>query len=81
VGRNSLPGPGLIGVDLNLAHDFTISKSSKEPRILTIALNSFNVLNHENDLTYIGVVTSRFFRRAVAAQPPRRMQLDLEFKF
>jgi hypothetical protein len=32
-------------------------------------------------VTYVGVVTSPFFGHAVAAQPPRRMQLDLEFKF
>ena len=81
MGRNSLPGPGLIGLDLSMAHDFTIAKSAKEPKILTVALNSFNVLNHENDQTYIGVVTSRFFGHAVAAQPPRRMQLDVQFKF
>jgi hypothetical protein len=81
MGRNSLSGPGLIGLDLNMAHDFTILKSAKEPKILTVALNSFNVLNHENDQTYIGVVTSRFFGHAVAAQPPRRMQLDVQFKF
>jgi hypothetical protein len=47
----------------------------------TLAINSFNVLNHENDIPYIGVVSSPFFGRAVAAQPPRRMQLDLQFRF
>jgi hypothetical protein len=79
--RNSMPGPGLIGLDLNIGHDFAFSKSAKEPRTLTVALNSFNVLNHENDVTYVGVITSRFFGHAVAAQPARRMQLDLQFKF
>jgi hypothetical protein len=79
--RNSVRGPGLIGLDLNLAHDFVISKSSKEPKTFTVALNSFNVLNHENDQTYVGVITSPFFGHAIAAQPPRRMQLDLQFKF
>ncbi|MCU1297591.1 MAG: hypothetical protein JWO91_1869, partial [Acidobacteriaceae bacterium] len=79
--RNSMPGPGLIGLDLNIGHDFAFSKSAKEPKTLTVALNSFNVLNHENDVTYIGVITSPFFGHAVAAQPPRRMQLDVQFKF
>lgn len=41
----------------------------------------FNILNHPNDLTYIGVISSPFFGQAVAALPPRRMQLDVEFKF
>jgi len=79
--RNSMPGPGLIGLDVNMSHDFPLSKSHKEARVLSVSLNSFNVLNHRNDLTYIGTITSSYFGRAVAAQPPRRMQLDLEFKF
>jgi len=79
--RNSMPGPGLIGLDLNIGHDFAFSKSAKEPKTLTVALNAFNVLNHENDVTYVGVITSPFFGHAVAAQPARRMQLDVQFKF
>jgi hypothetical protein len=38
-------------------------------------------LNHQNDVTLVGVVSSPFFGRAVAALPPRRMQLNLEYKF
>jgi hypothetical protein len=49
--------------------------------VATISINSFNVLNHENDITYIGVVSSPFFGRAVAAQPARRIQLNLQVKF
>ena len=60
---------------------FLLTKAGKEGPVATIAINSFNVLNHANDVTYIGVVGSPFFGHAVAAQPPRRMQLDLEFKF
>jgi hypothetical protein len=81
VPRNALHGPGLVNLDLNLAHDFVLSKSRKEAPTLTVSLNSFNVLNHRNDVTYVGVITSPFFGRAVQAQPPRRMQLDLQFKF
>ena len=79
--RNSMPGPGLINLDLNAEHDFALSRKSKEARLLTVALNAFNVLNHRNDVTYVGVITSQYFGRAVAAQPPRRIQLDLQFKF
>jgi hypothetical protein len=79
--RNSMPGPGLINLDLNAEHDFALSRKSKEARTLTVALNAFNVLNHTNDVAYIGVITSQYFGRAVAAQPPRRIQLDLQFKF
>jgi len=81
VRRNSIRGPGLINLDLNAAHDFKLAKSRKEPLTLTVALNSFNVLNHKNDVTYVGVITSPFFGRGVQAQPPRRMQLNVELKF
>ncbi len=56
-------------------------ETHKEARVLSVSLNSFNVLNHRNDVTYIGTITSKFFGHAVAAQPLRRMQLDLQFKF
>ena len=81
VARNTMDGPGTINLDLNLAHDFPLSKRKKENRVLSVALNSFNVLNHPNYLTYIGTVSSPLFGKPVAAQPPRRMQLDVQFKF
>jgi hypothetical protein len=81
VPRNSLPGPGLIGLDVNVSHDFVLSKSRQEPPRLTVSLNSFNLLNHVNDVTYVGIITSPFFGHAVAALPPRRMQLNLRFNF
>ncbi len=79
--RNTLHGPSRVTIDLNLAHDFVFSKKAKEARVLTLSLNSFNVLNHPNDVTYVGVVGSPFFGQGVAAFAPRRMQLNLEFKF
>jgi hypothetical protein len=81
VPRNSLRGPGYINLDLNLAHTVMLTKEGKGGPTLTLAVNSFNVLNHENDVTYVGVISSPFYGKPVAAQPPRRMQLGLEFKF
>jgi hypothetical protein len=81
VPRNSLHGPGYLNLDLNLAHDFLLTKAGNQGPVATVSINSFNVLNHANDVTYIGVVGSPFFGRAVAALPARRMQLDLQFKF
>jgi carboxypeptidase family protein/TonB-dependent receptor-like protein len=81
VARNTLPGPGLINLDLSLAHDFLLSKSPEHAKKFTVSLNSFNVLNHPNDITYVGVITSPSFGRAVQAQPPRRFQFDAQFKF
>lgn len=79
--RNTLPGPGLIDLDLNLSHDFPLTKAKKEARVFTVSLNAFNVLNHPNYVTYIGTQSSPLFAKPVAAQPPRRLQLDLQFKF
>jgi hypothetical protein len=79
--RNTMHGPGLINLDLNLEHDFLFVKGKKEGPALTVGLNSFNVLNHQNDATYVGVLSSVYFGKAVSALPPRRMQLNLQFKF
>jgi hypothetical protein len=79
--RNSLPGPDLVNLDLNLSHDFVFSKAPEHAKTLTISGGAFNLLNHVNDMTYIGVITSPFFGHAVASQPPRRMQFSLQFKF
>ena len=81
IARNTMDGPGTIDLDLNLSHDFPLSKAKKEAKVISVSLNAFNVLNHPNYLTYIGTITSPFFGKPVAAQPPRRMQLDVEFKF
>jgi len=81
IGRNTMYGPGTINLDLSLSHDFPLSKRKKENRSLSVALNSFNALNHPNYLTYIGTISSPLFGQPVAAQPPRQMQLDVQFKF
>jgi hypothetical protein len=80
VPRNLMHGPSYINLDLNLAHDFHFNKGKKEP-VATVSINSFNILNHQNDVTYVGVISSPFFGHAIAAQSPRMLQLDLEFKF
>lgn len=81
VPRNSMHGPSFIEFDLNAGHDFPLTKEGKKGPTASLTVNSFNVLNHPNYTTYIGVVGSPFFDRAVEAQPPRRMQLNLELKF
>jgi hypothetical protein len=79
--RNTMPGPGLINLDLSLSHDFALSRKKKEAKVVSVSLGSFIVLNHPNYLTYIGTISSPLFGQPVAAQPPRRMQLDVQFKF
>ena len=81
VPRNSLHGPDYLDLDLNLSRDIALTKGAGIGPVATVSINSFNVLNHRNDVTYIGVVGSPLFGQAVAALPPRRMQLDLQLKF
>lgn len=85
--RNSLHGPGLLNLDVNVAHDFRFKKEKKDGPVLTAALNIFNVLNHPNDVTFIGVIgpdggpRNPNFGLPAAANPGRRFQLNLECKF
>ena len=79
--RNTMHGPGYLGLDLNVSRDFALTKKREKGPMATVALNAFNALNHQNDTTYVGVATSPYFGRAVAAQPPRMMQLDMAVKF
>ena len=82
--RNTLHGPGMVNLDLNLSHDFSFSKKSdkqKDASTLTVSFNSFNVFNHPNYITYVGVLGSPQFGLPNLANPPRRTQLNLEFKF
>lgn len=81
VPRNSMHGPSFVQFDLNAGHDFPITKEGKKGPVATLTLNAFNVLNHPNYITYVGVSGSPFFGRPVEAEPPRRMQLNIEFKF
>ncbi|MHB2006575.1 MAG: TonB-dependent receptor [Acidobacteriaceae bacterium] len=81
VPRNSGHGPAYANLDLNLSHSFVLGQHAGEPENLRIGLSSFDVFNHPNDLSYTGVITSPFFGHAVAAYPPRRMQVSAEFTF
>jgi hypothetical protein len=81
VPRNSMHGPGYLDLDVNVSRDFPLTRRKEKGPVATVAVNVFNVLNHQNDTTYVGVVTSPYFGRAVAAQAPRMMQLNLGLKF
>lgn len=48
---------------------------------LEIGIDSFNVFNHTNYKNYIGNLTSPFFGRANAANPPREIQLTARYHF
>jgi outer membrane receptor protein involved in Fe transport len=83
VPRNSLQGPGYAGLDLRWSRDFFLVKGKKKDEGVkaTLALDAFNVLNRVNYASFVGNLSSPFFGRAVAAQPPRRLQLSFRVKF
>ena len=82
VRRNTLEGPGYVGLDLRWSKDFVrdASKKEKSPKFTT-AIDAFNVTNRVNYSGYIGNLSSPFFGRAIASRPARRLQLSLRFAF
>jgi hypothetical protein len=82
VPRNSLQGPGYASVDLRLSRDFFLAKSKKEKGpTITAGCDAFNALNRVNYTGYVGNLSSPFFGKPVSANPSRRLQLSLRFRF
>ena len=82
VARNSLEGPGYADLDLRLSRDVFFDRVKKgDGPAMTFGIDAFNVLNRQNDVGYIGTLSSPFFGHAVAAQSPRRLQLSLRTRF
>ncbi len=82
VARNTLAGPSYARLDLRWSHEFTLgSAKGEDAPAWTLVLDAFNVVNHVNYAGFVGTETSPFFGRAIAAQPPRRLQLSAGFHF
>jgi hypothetical protein len=83
VSRNSLQGPAYADLDLRWWRDFSVRKGKKKDEGVkaTLAVDAFNVLNGVNYSSLTGNLSSPFFGQAVAAQPPRRLQLSFRLKF
>jgi outer membrane receptor protein involved in Fe transport len=82
VPRNSVEGPGYADLDLRWSHDVFLNRTKKgSGPTVTFGIDAFNVLNRVNDASYVGTLTSPFFGRPVAAQPPRRLQVSLRARF
>lgn len=83
VSRNSLQGPAYADLDLRWSRDFVVRKGKKKDEGVkaTLAVDAFNVLNEVNYGSFIGNLSSPFFGRAIAAQPPRRLQMSFRLKF
>jgi outer membrane receptor protein involved in Fe transport len=82
VPRNSREGPGYADLDLRWSRDLFFDRTKKgDGPASTFGVDAFNILNRVNYINYVGTLTSPFFGRAVAAQPPRRLQLSLRMRF
>jgi hypothetical protein len=82
VPRNSLRASGYADVDLRWSRDFFLTRAKKDKGpVATIGLDAFNVLNHVNYATYIGVLGSPLFGKPISAQPVRKLQASFRFKF
>jgi hypothetical protein len=80
VDRNTGRGPGFAQVDVHLSRPFHFEKNKHRPRV-ELGIDAFNVMNSVNYKDYIGTLTSPFFGRANAANPPREVQLSLQLYF
>jgi outer membrane receptor protein involved in Fe transport len=82
VARNTLQGPGTALVDLRWSHEFGIgSQKGEDAPAWSIGVDAFNIVNRVNYAGFVGNLSSPFFGRAIAARPPRRVQLSAGFHF
>jgi len=82
VPRNTGQGPGYVGIDLRWYREFRFQPSAKERSpSLTLSLDAFNLSNRVNYQNFLGALTSPFFGKPVAAQPPRRVQIGIRLQF
>jgi hypothetical protein len=82
VARNTLQGPGSSMLDLRWKHEFAVgSGKDEEAPGWSIGVDAFNAVNRVNYSGFVGTQASPFFGRAIAAQPPRRIQLSAGVHF
>jgi hypothetical protein len=81
VGRNTLQGPGYLGLDLRWARDFPLSGRKEKGPVATVAFDVFNVLNRVNYSGFVGNLSSSFYGQPVASLPARRGQISLRLRF
>jgi hypothetical protein len=80
VTRNTGRGGGFFSVDLHLGRTLSFERGGRSFQC-EIAADSFNVLNHFNPSSYVGVITSPLFGQPNAAYNGRQMQFSLNVHF
>lgn len=82
VSRNTLQTAGTVSMDARWAHDLYFSRGKESGRRhLTFGVDAFNLTNRANFGGYVGNVRSSLFQQPTTAQPARRMQFSLRYKF
>jgi hypothetical protein len=87
IARNTGGGPGYASVDFHLAKRINFRRAERgngnatAGSNLEIAIDAFNAFNHTNFKNYVGTLTSPFFGRANAANPPRQIQVSTKYHF
>jgi hypothetical protein len=88
--RNTGQGPGRAQVDVRVTKALRAPRpasadpeSKKREYVENLELNVdvFNLFNRLNPTTYIGVLSSPSFGRAIAASRPRTIQLSMRYRF
>jgi len=82
VSRNTLVGPPTMTLDLRWSREFQLGASSKhEGPAFSLGASAFNVTNRTNFNNPVGNLSSPFFGRSIAAQPPRQVQMSAGLTF
>jgi hypothetical protein len=76
-GYNSLIGPRLFGLDVNLSRVFRITERHQ----VQLRFEFFNALNHTNFNFPVGTFNSANFGKIQSAGDPRILQLALKYSF
>jgi hypothetical protein len=77
-GRNTIPGPGLVSLNLGFGRSFQFGESRRR---LEFRAEATNVLNHVNYTSYNTVVNATNFGLPVAAGNMRQLSAVIRFRF
>ncbi|MBV8708974.1 MAG: hypothetical protein JO028_17415, partial [Acidobacteriaceae bacterium] len=76
-GRNTIPGPGLVNLNLAFARSFNLSERKR----IEFRIESNNVLNHVNYTSYYTVVNAVTYGLPLAAGSMRTLDAVVRFRF
>jgi hypothetical protein len=82
--RNTGQGAGLAQLDLRYTKLFRLPRLFNRDGAannVDLSIDAFNVLNHTNYDTYVGVTSSALFDGPVTALPARTVQFSIRYRF